>query len=318
MGEWLAISALFMFSANVIATKAASGRLDLNTGFLISIVVNVLFSGCLFLIRLLVDGHPVQFHWFGFIMFMISGIVATYLGRTLYFDSIAKLGPSKASAFMVSNPLFTVLISWIFLGERLHLIECAAVVVVLFGLFLVSYVPQKSAKPVSAELSERETAAAAEQWNVRRRSVWQHFQPGVLLALFGSISYSLGNITRGEAVQDWNEPVLGAFIGALVGLSLQLLFNKQARNVASNLRYADPKGIWLYALSGMLTISAQIAQIAAMHYIPISIATLITMAQPLVVIPLSYFLLKNQEGINARTVIGSLLVLLGIGAIILY
>lgn len=319
MGETIAFLSLLMFSLNVIITKLAGNRLDINIGFLISISINVLFSGLLLCIQWLLSGNPTSFHWFGFFMFVISGVFASYLGRSIYFTSIMRLGPSKASVFAVSSPLFTALIACFFLGESLTGAEFAAVFIVLSGLLLISYISPKSVKPVSVMGGEEKTAAAAMAERVGHKLRWSgYFQPGVVLALFGSIAYALGNITRGMGIQDWNEPVLGGFLGALAGLILQLLFNKQARKLVFFLRSADKKGIVLYVISGILTISAQIAQIAAMHYMPISIATLITMSQPLLVIPLSCILFKNQEGMNARIILGSLFVLLGIGIIILY
>jgi drug/metabolite transporter (DMT)-like permease len=335
MGEFIAICALIMFSANVIITKVASGRLDLNTGFLISISVNVLFSGLVLVTLLLMGGHHMEFHALGFFMFVLSGLFASYLGRYLYFDSIAKLGPAKASTFMVSNPLFTVVFSWMFLSERLHAIELAAMLLVLIGLFIVSYVPTNNRVNRLNEDSRlgavdglgegsrvNELSKLSKTHAVSRlgklRGLSGLARPGVMLALMGSICYALGNITRGAAIQDWNEPVMGGFLGALTGLVLQLLLNKKTRTFLIDLRAADKRGVWLYGISGVLTISAQIGHIAAMRYIPVSIATLITNSQPLLVIPLSYFLLKNQEGINLRTIIGSLLVLAGIGTITLY
>ncbi|MFD0675704.1 MULTISPECIES: EamA family transporter [unclassified Paenibacillus] len=313
MGELLAILSLLMFSLNVIVTKTASGRLSLDVGFMISISVNVLFSFGLFIIRLVVDSDPLEFHNLGFLMFAASGVFASYLGRSLYFDSIARLGPSKASTFMVSSPLFTFLMAWLFLDETLSYWESLGVVVVLLGLFVVSYNPS------------RKYAAAGQHGEVAlplsEVSKWQRWrglvQPGAALALLGAVSYALGNITRGTAIQDWNEPVLGGLLGALTGVILQFIFNKKVRHIISSLHNADSKAVRLYVISGVLTISAQIAHIAAMHYIPVSIATLITTAQPLLVIPLSYFLLKNQEGINIRIIAGSLLVLLGISTILL-
>lgn len=320
MGEFIAICALIMFSVNVIITKVASSRLDLNTGFLISISVNVLFSGLVLAILFLIGGHNMEFHALGFFMFVLSGLFASYLGRYLYFDSIAKLGPSKASTFMVSNPLFTVVFSWLFLSERLHALELAALFLVLIGLFVVSYVPTNDRSSELSKLNglDRLSGLRGLVSLSRLRGLSRLAQPGVMLALMGSICYALGNITRGTAIQDWNEPVMGGFLGALTGLVLQLLLNKKTRTFLIDLRAADKRGVWLYGISGVLTISAQIGHIAAMHYIPVSIATLITNSQPLLVIPLSYFLLKNQEGINVRTIAGSLLVLVGIGVITLY
>ncbi len=301
MGELIALLSLVLFSTNVIITKAASSRVNLNIGFLIQITMNVLFAGILLLGQFIVNGFFTEFHWFAFWMFVISGVLTSYLGRFLYFDSIVKLGPSKASAVMVSNPLFTAIISLIFLGEMLEIYEVGAGLIVLSGLFLLSYVP--SAK--DGEKKERRT--------------WRElFTPGIFMALLGSVCYALGNITRGAGVQDWNEPILGGFLGAAVAVLLQLIFNKEVRNLIPTLRTADRKGVWMYAVTGAFTIGAQIGQIAAMHYIPISIVTLITMSQSLIVIPLSYFLLKNQEKITLRTIGGSLLVLSGISIILLY
>ena len=73
----------------------------------------------------------------------------------------------------------------------------------------------------------------------------------------------------------------------------------------------------VYALTGMLTISAQVCVIASMRYIPVSIANLITLSTPVLVTPASYFLLKNREGITLRTIFGSTLVLVGINIILL-
>ncbi|MEO6986732.1 MAG: EamA family transporter, partial [Paralcaligenes sp.] len=48
LGELLAAAALVLFSSNIILTKVASVRLGLDTGFLISVSVNVIF--CLMLV----------------------------------------------------------------------------------------------------------------------------------------------------------------------------------------------------------------------------------------------------------------------------
>lgn len=214
---------------------------------------------------------------------------------------------------MVSSPLFTFLLAWLFLDETLSGWELAGIVVVLGGLLAVSYNPSRPY--TAAALQEEGVVPEVGPGGLRK---WRALiQPGAMLALLGSMSYALGNITRGTAIQDWNEPILGGLLGALTGVMLQLIFNKQARSLFSSLRTADPIGVRLYVLSGVLTISAQISQIASMQFIPISIATLITTAQPLLVIPLSYVFLKNQEGITLRVITGSILVLIGIGGIIL-
>ena len=44
MGELIALSALMMFAVNILLTKVASRRVSIDTGFLVSVSVNVLFA----------------------------------------------------------------------------------------------------------------------------------------------------------------------------------------------------------------------------------------------------------------------------------
>jgi drug/metabolite transporter (DMT)-like permease len=313
MGETLAILALVLFSSNIILTKFATARLDINIGFLISVWVNVLFAAFLFFIQLLFF-HSGQLEWHtkGFLLFLTAGFFSTYMGRWFFFETIDRLGPSRASTFQVSNPMFTTIIAWLFMGEKLSWVDLLSVGGILFGLLLVSYVAKGSVKS--------EVAASKESIIVqheRHSSFMSLLKSGILLAFLSSLSYAIGNVLRGAAIKNWNEPILGGIFGAVLGLLLFSITNKSARSFFSEIKKADPKGVLLYVISGMITISAQISVIASMRYITISIANLITMSTPVIVTPVSFFLFKNQEGITLRTVLGILFVLAGIFSIIL-
>ena len=73
----------------------------------------------------------------------------------------------------------------------------------------------------------------------------------------------------------------------------------------------------LFAISGVLTISAQMCVIAAMRHAPVAVVALITLCTPLLVFPLSYFVLKNQERIGVTTLAGGALALASIALLIL-
>lgn len=51
LGMGLAFTALLMFSSNIILTKLAMARLELNVGFLVVVLVNVLFGAIVFGVR---------------------------------------------------------------------------------------------------------------------------------------------------------------------------------------------------------------------------------------------------------------------------
>jgi drug/metabolite transporter (DMT)-like permease len=75
--------------------------------------MNIVFSALLFVIELALRSRALQWDWFGVLLYAIAGAFSTYLGRWFFFESIARLGPAKASIFQVSSPLFTVIVAWV-------------------------------------------------------------------------------------------------------------------------------------------------------------------------------------------------------------
>ena len=73
----------------------------------------------------------------------------------------------------------------------------------------------------------------------------------------------------------------------------------------------------LYVGCGVFTSLGSIFVSLAMTKIEIALAVLVVHTTPLVIFPVSVFLLKNREELNARTVMGALLVLSGIALLAL-
>jgi drug/metabolite transporter (DMT)-like permease len=137
------------------------------------------------------------------------------------------------------------------------------------------------------------------------------------MALLGALAYAVGNVVRSSGVREWNEPIFGGFVGALAGTLGYLLFHTHVPTVVARVRQADRLGIVLWSVSGVLTVSAQIATIAATRYIPIAVAVVVSAALPVIVIPASVFLLKNKEAVTGRTIVGGLLILSGVAGLLL-
>jgi drug/metabolite transporter (DMT)-like permease len=317
LGEGLAFAALLMFSANIILTKVASAKLSLDTGFLVAVSVNVAFAALLFAAELALRPDALQWNLVGFFLFLAAGVCSTYLGRFFFFEAIARLGPARASTFQVTSPLFTAVIAWLFLGERLSATSICAIVLTMLGLLLSAASPFAFARGRRARAVAPDGVVAAPATTPSARArLGVVLRSGLVLGVGSSAAYAMGNVLRGAAVRHWNEVVLGALLGALAALALQLLFSAGNEGRWRRLRDANRAGLKLYATGGVLTIVAQICMIASMRYIPVAIASLITLCTPLLVFPMSYFLLKNEEGIGGRTLVGAALTLVGIGVIV--
>ena len=310
LGFVLAGCALLLFTASTLVTKVASSRLDIGLGFLIATSVNVVFSAFALVIQLALQSSGLDWNMHAFWLFALAGGFATYLGRWFFYESVVRFGPAKASIFQISSPLFTALMAWVVLGERLTPLIAFAMIMTLAGLILVS------SKPGS--FSRGKPALVLAQGRPVKGSVQERLlQSVLLLGLGSSLAYAIGNVLRGVAVRAWNEPIIGALVGAVFGLALHLLFTPAKREILTRLRVASRSGIRLYAVMGVCTISAQICTIGAMRYIPLSVATLVTLCTPLLVFPLSHWLFKSQGDITPAVLLGSALALLGIFIIVM-
>ena len=303
-GYVLSALALLLFTAAILTTKAAARRIPLGPGFMIATVVNVVFASLAVALQFGLRIEPLQWNLQALALFAVAGGFSTYLGRWFFYESVVRFGPAKASIFQISSPLFTALIAWIVLGEGMTVLLAFGMLLSIFGLMLVSYKPG---------FFTRGPSVAAAQTSLHQRFLQSVF----LLGLGSSLAYAIGNVLRGSAVRAWDEPILGALAGATSGLILQLMFRSSNHQSDSTLRLkglksADRRGVCLYVLIGICTITAQMCVISAMRYIPLSVATLVTLCTPILVFPLSHLIWRGQDDITAMTLAGAGLTLLGI------
>ncbi|MEO7242491.1 MAG: DMT family transporter [Variovorax sp.] len=345
LGYLLAASALALFAWSTLVTKAASSRINLPLGFLVATTTNVVMCAVLLAVQWIIAGVPQSWNMHALLLFAISGVFSTYLGRWFFYESVVRFGPSRASVFQVSSPLFTALMAWWLLGETLTATIVAGMLVTVAGLMLVSYKPgffSRSRAPVHVATSNEAVVAVdgdgagvdaglhvmvcnagtpvashpvshPAAHPTRETGVWAGLLQSVLvLGMGSSLAYAVGNLLRGSAIRVWDEPILGALASAVLGLTMHWAFTKGKAEIASSLRTADRRGVWMYVGVGAATILAQIFSIASMRYIPLSIATLITLCSPVLVFPLSFLIYKNSDRVTGLTVLGCLLALIGI------
>ena len=310
-GELFAVAALLLFSVNIILTKAAAARLKLDLGFLVSVSVNVLFVALLFLAHLAWRRDTLVFQSQGFVLFFLAGVFSTWLGRWFFLESVVQFGPSRASIFQITSPLFTAVFAWAFLHEALQPLELAGMGLAMGGLLLV--MPGAGAAGGNTPATRGDGPASSGAPPRQGRLL----QSALVLGIGSSIAYSLGNIFRGAAIRGWDEALLGALIGASAGLLLHAAFSPDKKQLISRLRSADRQGVMMFAFSGVLTISAQTCLIVSLKYIPVSVAALITLCTPVLVFPMSYLLFKNSEKVTLATVLGGLLTLVGVALIVM-
>jgi len=290
MGITYALLAMLSFATNIVITRYAVARMPVEAGFFVVLATNVGFPAALFAAELGVRAAPWSWNWKGAGLFAIGGVIGTFLGRRFLFDTVKLLGPSRASVFHSTAPAFALLAAWLLAGELLGPYELALMALVWVGLWLT--------QPRAGSLH----ALAPDM-----------LRKGFLAGLLTVAGFGFGNVLRGLAMRDWSEAALGTVIASVAALACQIAFTRDWGRIGAQLRAADRGALLLYAGCGVATSLGSIFVSLAMTKIKIALAVLVVHTTPLVIFPVSVFLLKNREELTPRTLSGAGLVLLGIG-----
>jgi drug/metabolite transporter (DMT)-like permease len=294
MGVAYALLAMLAFATNIIVTRYAVARLPVEAGFFLVLATNVLFPAALFAAELGVRAAPYAWNWKGAGLFAIGGVIGTFLGRRFLFDTVKLLGPSRASVFHSTSPAFALIAAWLLAGELLGPPEIALMAVVWVGLWLT----QPRTGSVHALAPE-----------VARR--------GFLAGLLTVAGFGFGNVLRGIAMRNWEEAALGTVIASVAALACQVAVTRNWPRIVEQLRTADRTAVLLYIGCGVFTSLGSIFISLAMTRIEIALAVLVVHTTPLVIFPVSVWLLRNREDLTPRTILGAVLVLAGIATLAL-
>ena len=289
MGITYALLAMLCFATNIMITRYAVARLPVEAGFFIVLATNVLFPTAIFAAELAMRAAPYAWDWKGAGLFAIGGVIGTFLGRRFLFDAVRILGPSRASVFHSTAPAFALVAAWLLADEALGAYEIALMAVVWFGLWLTQ--PRAgSLQALSPEMLRK----------------------GMVVGLLTVAGFGFGNVLRGLAMREWQEAALGTVIASVAAFACQVVVTRNWPRIGAQLRGADRKAVLLYTGCGVFTSLGSIFISLAMTKIEIALAVLVVHTTPIVIFPVSVWLLKNREALNARTVSGAALVLAGI------
>lgn len=300
IGLWLALAAMLTFATSVLLSARASRKLDSDSGALLAAAVTLPLGLLIALLQFAAGRELARPTPVGLIAFALAGIFSTYLGRWLFFKSVETIGPTRAATFQTCSPVFAAFIGWLWLGERLDGISLLGMGLAVAGLLVMSQARRDSGTAGSAVRRLESRAALA----------------ALAIGIGSSCAYAISQVLRGAAVRQWDEPVIGATLGALAGVTVLLLVSGRRTGVAAANIRRQPISALLFCAAGSLQFMGQVLMIISMKTIPVSVAALIACCTPLVVLPMSMLLLKNAEQVKAATVMGVFATVVGVGIVI--
>ena len=139
LGDFYVFLAILVQVLSFMVVSKASKTLDPR---LLTVYMLLIGAAVLFVISLIQEpGAIKQFatttptFW---TIFLASAVVSTAIGHLIYNYAVGQAGATKAAIFMNLNPLFSLIISALFLGEVLHLNHFPGLILIVAGVMLGS------------------------------------------------------------------------------------------------------------------------------------------------------------------------------------
>jgi drug/metabolite transporter (DMT)-like permease len=237
-----------------------------------------------------IGATPEQWLWLG-----LSGIIGLALGDAFLFQAYVHIGARLTTVIMALDPVFSALIAWIWLGEKLTPVEIIGILVTVFGVGWV----------------------VMEQRNGQSSHTRKDLILGILCGIGAVLGQAIGFVLSKKGLANNFSPLSGVLMRIIVASSVMwilALFSGQMKETVKGFTESTARnnilagsvlgpclGVWL--------------SMVAVQLIPVGIASTIMATRPILMLPLSKIIYK--ENISMRAIIGTVIALIGVSVIFL-
>ena len=286
-----------IMSALSFAVAEITVRNALRYGAPIITCILTLVVQCIILtVFILITGQFSEINAEGVRWFLLAGVLNPFLFISFYFLGIQRIGVTRAAPIKGSAPIFSLIFAVGILGERLAAVQYLGIALVVGGVLTISIEGWSSRRVAAGEADGRQPA-----------------QIDYLFPLLAGVAAGGASILFKIGIQKMPSPLVGAWVGNLVGLLLfpfvALLFPKEQRY-----RISRPAFPWLL-VTGAFVVGAMYTLILALSLGQVAIIFTLAQTSPLFVLALSVLFFRQLERVTPRIVLGAVLTVVG-GALV--
>jgi drug/metabolite transporter (DMT)-like permease len=279
-------TSIFFNNASRLIGSVKVNRLRLLVSTVILVLVHWVVMGSL----IPIGATPEQWLWLG-----LSGIIGLALGDAFLFQAYVHIGARLTTVIMALDPVFSALIAWIWLGEKLTPVEIIGILVTVFGVGWV----------------------VMEQRNGQSSHTRKDLILGILCGIGAVLGQAIGFVLSKKGLANNFSPLSGVLMRIIVASSVMwilALFSGQMKETVKGFTESTARnnilagsvlgpclGVWL--------------SMVAVQLIPVGIASTIMATRPILMLPLSKIIYK--ENISMRAIIGTVIALIGVSVIFL-
>ena len=230
---------------------------------------------------------------------LFSGIIGIFLGDTLLFIALQKIGPRRNNILFSLAAPFTVILNIIFLNEIMSTINLIGCIIVFCGVVVaIAYGNSKDKN---------------HRWEVVEGNIYL----GVSLGIGAALCQAIGLITMKPILTMGADPIASAAIRTAISfvfLAFTFFLNYKIFNTKTNLSF---KIVGQSILSGFLGMALGMSLLLiALKYADAGIVATLSSTSPIMILFLIWLLTKKIPTIGAW--IGTVLAIIGSGLIFIY
>jgi len=225
----------------------------------------------------------------------LSGIIGLSLGDAFLFQSMVSVGTRLGSLLLSLAPIFGSIIAWIFFGEVLSILQITGIVLALAGIAWV----------VASHQEPPDTPRG-------------HTQRGVMFGILAGLGQAVGLVLSKQGMSGGLSPFQANAIRMLAAVSFSWVWATVAGNVGGTFQelHGKPRILGLLALGAFVgPVLGVVSSLFAIQYVEIGIASTLNALTPVIILPISYFVLKEKVGWQA--IVGTLLAIAGVAILFL-
>ena len=285
-GKELALLTALCFGLNPVTLKlgfARQGRAD------VAVVVGLAVAIPIYLALLPFWGglHIDQLTIPAVVGFVLGGLFGGGIGRRWMYTAIDKLGAAPATAIKNSAPVITTILAVLLLSESVTWVTVGAIVAIVVGITLVTWKRGQGIKQLAAA--------------------------GILAAVGSAISYGIRPLFLEFGLDAANIPLTGALIGAIAAFIYATALTRLS-DIRGAADFRSP-ALWLFLASGTLQAIGFLAFTMALSSNDVTVVYPVTSSAPIFTLGFTALLLRGQESLTWRIVLGVVLVVIGVIAI---
>lgn len=291
IGEIAALAAALFWSVNSIVLTEAThlvGTFAVNLGRLV-------FASLLLFITLLILGVDVNLTLHQIFLLISSGAIGLIVGDTAMLKAYKTIGPRLTMLLMALTPPMAALMAFLFLGEKLTLLQTAGIFVTILGIVVV--IVQKKGKGEIFHFTFKGTIAG-------------------IIAAFGQAA-GLILVKQAFELGEINE-FLAAFIRISSAVLLLLIFGRFLSKTPNPLRlFSNNKRALKYTFYGSILgpYLGITASLVALNYTLVGIASTLMSTVPVLMLPISKYYYKEE--LTWQSISGAIIAVVGVSMIFL-